>query len=93
MELLKVAELQKDMAKKREINMESCRMALAGKKPEPVRAAHRVTKTEEFHFETDSRIKDHSAASGSGQEVDFVSLLRKNDAPTVSFAQLNIIVI
>jgi hypothetical protein len=85
LELEKMANLQKELAKKIETNMESYKVALAGRKPELVHATRPVTKPEEFHFETDSRIKEHPEAGNKGShEVDFVSLLRKNDLPSVS---------
>jgi hypothetical protein len=94
LELEKMANLQKELAKKIELNMESCKAALAGRKPEPVHAAKPVTKPEEFHFETDARIKDHPEAGHKGShEVDFVSLLRKNDPPSVSSTEANRVLI
>jgi len=85
LQLEKVAELQKDMARKIEKNIESCRTALAGRVLAPVHASMPTTKTEEFHFETDSRVKDHSTTYNNSHEVDFASMLRKNNAPSVSF--------
>jgi targeting protein for Xklp2 len=87
LELEKMAQLQKELAKKRVMNLESFKMALAGRKPEPVHAVIPITKPAEFHFETDSRIKEHTEPMQKGShEVDFVSLLRKNDPPLVSMS-------
>ena len=92
LELEKISQFKKDLSKKIEVNMESCRAALAGRKPEPVQASKPATKPEEFHFETDSRIKDHTLpAHGREQEGGFPAMLRKNDVPLVSISSAFVI--
>ncbi|WAR12891.1 TPX2B-like protein [Mya arenaria] len=79
LELEKIAYYRKELAKKRKINEESCRAALAGKGPVgPVQVKH-LTRTEEFKFETDSRIKTHAMETrGDGDVKDFASGLRSD---------------
>ena len=76
LEMRKIHELRRQLARSRKMAGESMRTAQAA--PGPVRATvHHVTKTEEFHFATDSRVKDHTMETRlDAVQKDFPASLR-----------------
>ncbi|XP_026092731.1 targeting protein for Xklp2-like isoform X2 [Carassius auratus] len=80
-ELERIEALQKEVAEQRRKNEASYRAALAGSQP-PKKHVLSTTIPKEFHFCSDSRLKNHmdvgSAEDSSYKEVDFTSQLRKH---------------
>ena len=85
LEMRKIHELRRQLARSRKMAGESMRMAQTA--PGPVRATvHHVTKTEEFHFATDSRVKDHTMETRlDAVQKDFPASLRGPTDQTVSW--------
>ncbi|XP_052225365.1 targeting protein for Xklp2 homolog [Dreissena polymorpha] len=77
-ELEKVAFYRKELARKRKIAEESCKIALAGKGPTAPVAPKHMTKPEEFKFETDARIKAPHPPPTVEEVKDFASCLRSD---------------
>ncbi|XP_059396582.1 targeting protein for Xklp2-like isoform X2 [Carassius carassius] len=80
-ELERIEALQKEVAEQRRKNEASYRAALAGSQP-PKKHVLSTTIPKEFHFCSDSRLKNHmdvgSAEDNSYKEVNFTSQLRKH---------------
>ncbi|XP_072487734.1 targeting protein for Xklp2 isoform X2 [Notamacropus eugenii] len=75
-ELEKRLKMQQEVVEMRRKNEESLKIALAGqplKKP-----VSQVTKSIDFHFHTDDRIKQHPKSQEEYKEVNFTSELRKH---------------
>lgn len=83
MELDKIAYYRQELAKKRKLAQESCKLALAGKGPTAPAPTKVITKPEAFKFETDSRIKTHAMETRQDSDVkDFASMLRNDKCKT-----------
>ncbi|XP_036608312.1 targeting protein for Xklp2 isoform X2 [Trichosurus vulpecula] len=75
-ELEKRLKMQQEVAEMRRKNEESLKIALAG---QPLKkTVSQVTKSVDFHFHTDDRIKQHPKSQEEYKEVDFTSELRKH---------------
>ena len=88
LEMRKIHELRRQLARSRKMAGESLRLAQAA--PGPVRATvHHVTKTEVFHFATDGRVKDHTMETRlDANQKDFQASLRTQTDQTVSCPSL-----
>eukprot|EP00794_Sanderia_malayensis_P018772 gene18772-20663_t len=82
MEIERIKQLQKETKKRLKENESSLQKALA---PQPIHHSQKqissLTKTQEFHFATDQRIKQHPMKTRSEDETDshkFVNQLRKH---------------
>ena len=81
----KISYFRQELAKKRKLAKESCKVALSGKAPACVVPAKEVTKPEGFTFETDSRIKTHTMDTRNNCDggKDFASSLRSEKGKPV----------
>ncbi|XP_065610419.1 targeting protein for Xklp2 isoform X1 [Cyrtonyx montezumae] len=79
-ELEKMQQLQREVMELRKKNEESLRAAIAGTGQPVKRTVGQVTKPIDFHFCTESRIKQHveSQPEKEYKEVDFAAVLRKH---------------
>ncbi|NXN34854.1 TPX2 protein, partial [Rhinoptilus africanus] len=79
-ELEKMQQLQREVMELRRRNEESLKAAIAGAGQPVKRAVGQVTKPVDFHFCTESRIKQHVESQPGNQykELDFASVLRKH---------------
>lgn len=95
LELEKIAYYRQELAKKRKLAQESCKMALAGKGPAVSVPTRELTKPEGFKFETDSRMKTHTMETRNDSESkDFASQLRNDKhRPAVCWFQFFVHVI
>ncbi|XP_028309054.1 targeting protein for Xklp2 isoform X2 [Gouania willdenowi] len=78
-ELERIKVLQEEVALHRKKNEASYKIALAGNPP-PKKMILSATVPQDFHFNTDSRVKASSSAT-SHKVVDFISQLRKPSSP------------
>ncbi|XP_060551268.1 targeting protein for Xklp2 homolog isoform X2 [Ruditapes philippinarum] len=86
-EMEKISYFRQELAKKRKLAMESCKVALSGKAPACVVHSKEVTKPEGFTFETDSRIKTHAMETRHDCDgKDFASSLRSDKGKQTSSA-------
>ncbi|XP_068930007.1 targeting protein for Xklp2 isoform X2 [Petaurus breviceps papuanus] len=75
-ELEKRLRMQQEVVEMRKKNEESLKIALAG---QPLKkTVSQVTKSVDFHFHTDDRIKQHPKSQEEYKEVNFTSELRKH---------------
>ncbi|XP_007474525.1 targeting protein for Xklp2 isoform X2 [Monodelphis domestica] len=75
-ELEKRLKMQKEVVEMRKKNEESLKIALAG---QPLKkTVSQVTKSVDFHFHTDDRLKQHPRSQEEYKEVNFTSELRKH---------------
>ncbi|NXJ71224.1 TPX2 protein, partial [Rostratula benghalensis] len=79
-ELEKMQQLQREVMELRKRNEESLKAAIAGAGQPVKRPVGQVTKPIDFHFCTESRIKQHveNQAGNEYKEVDFAAALRKH---------------
>ncbi|OXB67800.1 hypothetical protein ASZ78_005482 [Callipepla squamata] len=79
-ELEKMQQLQREVMELRKKNEESLKAAIAGTGQPVKRTVGQVTKPIDFHFCTESRIKQHveSQPEKEYKEVDFAAVLRKH---------------
>ncbi|NXW34008.1 TPX2B protein, partial [Phaetusa simplex] len=79
-ELEKMQQLQREVMELRKRNEESLKAAIAGAGQPVKRAVGQVTKPVDFHFCTESRIKQHveSHPGNEYKELDFAAVLRKH---------------
>ncbi|XP_040432252.1 targeting protein for Xklp2 isoform X4 [Cygnus olor] len=79
-ELEKMQQLQREVMELRKKNEESLKAAIAGAGQPVKRTVGQVTKPIDFHFCTDSRIKQHGESQPENEykEVDFAAVLRKH---------------
>ncbi|NXS99455.1 TPX2 protein, partial [Jacana jacana] len=79
-ELEKMQQLQREVMELRKRNEESLKAAIAGAGQPLKRPVGQVTKPIDFHFCTESRIKQHveSQPGNEYKEVDFAAVLRKH---------------
>ncbi|XP_074013299.1 targeting protein for Xklp2 isoform X2 [Numenius arquata] len=79
-ELEKMQQLQREVMELRKRNEESLKAAIAGAGQPVKRPVGQVTKPIDFHFCTESRIKQHmeSQPGNEYKEVDFAAVLRKH---------------
>ncbi|NWW45936.1 TPX2B protein, partial [Pedionomus torquatus] len=79
-QLEKMQQLQQEVMELRKRNEESLKAAIAGAGQLVKRPAGQVTKPVDFHFCTESRIKQHveSQPGNEYKEVDFAAVLRKH---------------
>ncbi|KAM6339776.1 targeting protein for Xklp2 isoform 1-T5 [Alca torda] len=79
-ELEKMQQLQREVMELRKRNEESLKAAIAGAGQPVKRAVGQVTKPVDFHFCTESRIKQHveSQPGNEYKELDFAAVLRKH---------------
>ncbi|NXP15664.1 TPX2 protein, partial [Thinocorus orbignyianus] len=79
-ELEKMQRLQREVMELRKRNEESLKAAIAGAGQPVKRPVGQVTKPVDFHFCTESRIKQHveSQPGNEYKEVDFAAVLRKH---------------
>ncbi|XP_014812591.1 PREDICTED: targeting protein for Xklp2 isoform X2 [Calidris pugnax] len=79
-ELEKMQQLQREVMELRKRNEESLKAAIAGAGQPVKRPAGQVTKPVDFHFCTESRVKQHveSQPGNEYKEVDFAAVLRKH---------------
>ncbi|NXJ10541.1 TPX2B protein, partial [Odontophorus gujanensis] len=79
-ELEKMQQLQREVMEMRKKNEESLKAAIAGTGQPVKRTVGQVTKPIDFHFCTESRIKQHveSQPEKEYKEVDFAAVLRKH---------------
>lgn len=79
-ELEKMQQLQREVMELRKKNEESLKAAIAGAGQPVKRTVGQVTKPVDFHFCTDSRIKQHGESQPENEykEVDFAAVLRKH---------------
>ncbi|XP_074148891.1 targeting protein for Xklp2 isoform X1 [Sminthopsis crassicaudata] len=75
-ELEKRLKMQQEVVEMRKKNEESLKIALAGQPPKKI--VSQVTKSVDFHFHTDDRIKQHPKNQEEYKEVNFTSELRKH---------------
>ena len=88
-EMEKIAELRHQLAQKRKLAEESKKKLESGESSGPMRSEHKVTKTMEFHFATDERIKTHSmeTRNDANKSSNFASSLRSHPPSPVSSAK------
>ncbi|XP_053401095.1 targeting protein for Xklp2 homolog isoform X2 [Mercenaria mercenaria] len=87
LEIEKISYFRQELAKKRKLAQESCKVALSAKAPACVVQTKELTKPEGFKFETDSRIKTHNMETRHDSDVkDFATSLRsdKGKQPNIS---------
>uniref|UniRef100_A0A8C3KPI8 TPX2 microtubule nucleation factor n=1 Tax=Calidris pygmaea TaxID=425635 RepID=A0A8C3KPI8_9CHAR len=79
-ELEKMQQLQREVMELRKRNEESLKAAIAGAGQPVKRPTGQVTKPVDFHFCTESRVKQHmeSQPGNEYKEVDFAAVLRKH---------------
>ncbi|NXN22487.1 TPX2 protein, partial [Nycticryphes semicollaris] len=79
-ELEKMQQLQREVMELRKRNEESLKAAIAGTGQPVKRPVGQVTKPVDFHFCTESRIKQHGESQPGNEykEVDFAAVLRKH---------------
>nr|XP_045013157.1 targeting protein for Xklp2 isoform X2 [Jaculus jaculus] len=77
-ELEKRMKMQQEVVEMRKKNEEFKKLALAGAGQPVKKVASQVTKTVDFHFHTDERIKQHPKNQEEYKEVNFTSELRKH---------------
>ena len=74
----KIEFYRQELAKKKKMAQESYKLAMQGKVP-TIPHPRDVTKPQEFHFETDRRVKTHGMETRQDLDVkDFPSVLRLN---------------
>ena len=84
LEMEKLVELRKEMEFKRKLSKQSLQMALHSKEYQPTHSAQPLTHAEEFHFRTDTRLKNAAApVAKRTTDSDFVTGLRKHNSPPV----------
>lgn len=76
----RIRSLQREVALHRKKNEASYKAALAGNPP-PKKMQFTTTVPQEFHFNTDSRIKAPASSSTAHKDVDFTHQLRKPSSP------------
>ncbi|KAM4562891.1 targeting protein for Xklp2 isoform 2-T2 [Odontesthes bonariensis] len=81
LEMERIRSLQREVALHRRQNEASYKAALAGNPP-PKKMLISTTVPEEFHFNTDSRVKASATSDSSQKEVDFIHQLRQPSAAT-----------
>ncbi|CAO2578286.1 Targeting protein for Xklp2 [Lemmus lemmus] len=79
-ELEKRLRMQQEVVEMRKKNEEFKKLALAGPVQPVKKSVSQVTKTVDFHFLTDERIKQHPKNQEEYKEVNFMSELRKHPA-------------
>ncbi|KAM5177353.1 targeting protein for Xklp2 isoform 3-T6 [Callospermophilus lateralis] len=77
-ELEKRMKMQQEVVEMRKKNEEYKKLALAGAGQPVKKSVSHVTKSVDFHFRTDERIKQHPKNQEEYKEVNFVSELRKH---------------
>ncbi|XP_042132428.1 targeting protein for Xklp2 isoform X2 [Peromyscus maniculatus bairdii] len=77
-ELEKRLKMQQEVVEMRRKNEEFKKLALAGPAQPVKKSTNQVTKTVDFHFLTDERIKQHPKNQEEYKEVNFMSELRKH---------------
>ncbi|ERE71429.1 targeting protein for Xklp2 [Cricetulus griseus] len=77
-ELEKRLKMQQEVVEMRRKNEEFKKLALAGPGQPVKKSVNQVTKTVDFHFLTDERIKQHPKNQEEYKEVNFMSELRKH---------------
>ncbi|CAH6777074.1 targeting protein for Xklp2 isoform X2 [Phodopus roborovskii] len=77
-ELEKRLKMQQEVVEMRKKNEEFKKLALAGPGQPVKKSVNQVTKTVDFHFLTDERIKQHPKNQEEYKEVNFMSELRKH---------------
>ncbi|XP_027801106.2 targeting protein for Xklp2 isoform X1 [Marmota flaviventris] len=77
-ELEKRMKMQQEVVEMRKKNEEYKKLALAGAGQPVKKSVSQVTKSVDFHFRTDERIKQHPKNQEEYKEVNFVSELRKH---------------
>uniref|UniRef100_G3SCX4 TPX2 microtubule nucleation factor n=1 Tax=Gorilla gorilla gorilla TaxID=9595 RepID=G3SCX4_GORGO len=77
-ELEKSMKMQQEVVEMRKKNEEFKKLALAGIGQPVKKSASQVTKSVDFHFRTDERIKQHPKNQEEYKEVNFTSELRKH---------------
>ncbi|XP_068930008.1 targeting protein for Xklp2 isoform X3 [Petaurus breviceps papuanus] len=77
-ELEKRLRMQQEVVEMRKKNEESLKIALAGIGQPLKKTVSQVTKSVDFHFHTDDRIKQHPKSQEEYKEVNFTSELRKH---------------
>ncbi|XP_030068562.1 targeting protein for Xklp2 isoform X2 [Microcaecilia unicolor] len=84
-ELEKMQQLQQEVAEQRRRNESSLKAVIAGAGQPVIKASKQITKTIDFHFRTDDRIKHNGENQPSEQyrERDFTTELRKHPASPV----------
>lgn len=79
-ELEKSLRMQQEVVEMRKKNEEFKKLALAGPGQPVKKSTSQVTKTVDFHFLTDERIKQHPKSQEEYKEVNFMSELRKHSS-------------
>lgn len=77
-ELEKSLKMQQEVMEMRKKNEEFKKLALAGAGQPVKKSVNQVTKSVDFHFRTDERIKQHPKNQEEYKEVNFTSELRKH---------------
>ena len=78
-EMEKIAYFRQELAKKRKQAEESYKAAMSSKGPPTVTQTKELTHPQDFHFQTDSRLKSHPMATRQDEDVkDFASILRSD---------------
>ncbi|XP_041859073.1 targeting protein for Xklp2 isoform X2 [Melanotaenia boesemani] len=80
LEMERIRNLQREVALHRKKNEASYKAALAGNPP-PKKMLLSATVPQEFHFNTDTRIKASASSNTSHKAVDFIHQLRKPSSP------------
>ena len=83
MEMQRIRELRLECDRMRKVAAASRELALAPKASKLAPVKHITTKTEEFHFATDGRIKDAKGDNYDESTGDFIHSLRSNDKQQV----------
>ena len=84
LEMERIEMLKKELQKKKHMSVESFKKSQQSTAYVPVRSANPVTKTEEFHFASDSRIKKPQETKQTTKK-DFASGLRAHSTSPVSY--------
>ncbi|GAB1287053.1 Targeting protein for Xklp2 [Apodemus speciosus] len=79
-EIEKRLRMQQEVVEMRRKNEEFKKLALAGPGQPVKKSTSQVTKTVDFHFLTDERVKQHPKHQEGYKEVDFVAGLRKHSS-------------
>uniref|UniRef100_A0A8D2AR03 TPX2 microtubule nucleation factor n=1 Tax=Sciurus vulgaris TaxID=55149 RepID=A0A8D2AR03_SCIVU len=86
-ELEKRMKMQQEVVEMRKKNEEFKKLALAGAGQPVKKSVSQVTKSVDFHFRTDERIKQHPKNQEEYKEVNFISELRKHPSSPARVAK------
>ena len=93
LEMERIKELRQELARKRKIAEDSLRAATTATGYVPIRSGHPLTKPDEFHFATDTRVKTHKMETRGDVDVqDFAAGLRKTTTSVNKVRSLSVLI-